>query len=477
MVNSPILTAVLLKITGVLFIMASLNECMPMPLLKLDIEESRPFAVILSIASATSIIFNIAIIVLFVKIRNLRTTSNKLLISLAVSDLCVGAIISPLSIAQLVKGKTHPECSTLHILSIYTLPFLAVTELIICTIALDRYLKITKVAKYHSIMKGYRLNLLILGPWLFPILLILIGSRNKAAANIVVSILFLVGYTCIFLSYRKIYCYIKLRQHNFGSSLSISHIESMLKQNKKVIALIWAVSISALSCGTPSFIYRWVLLVEHYKVGDMVWVQQRIHLFGATATTMLQLNSAINPLLYFWLSQEFRKAIKQLILPYLIKDIGLPKSDNPNKRTMNITPSTSLDLIANTNVHSKSRTPSISPFTKYRVNSNTIVESRSAIGLHSEAKVEKYLQRFPVNRQSILQNASFNCNDKVTITTSETFHKLPLKDKYKVTPRGMPHRVSNGSHLEKQHNKQKSNGNIPQSKYVSCDYRMYESCL
>ena len=91
------------------------------------------------------------------------SNSQKILMSLIVSDLLTSAVSCPIQVANhFVKIPTHG----------YVLTTLSgVSTLTILLLALDKYLKVTMFPKYHDIVNDTRLRVAIVSCWVFPMVI------------------------------------------------------------------------------------------------------------------------------------------------------------------------------------------------------------------------------------------------------------------------------------------------------------------
>ncbi|EDO37853.1 predicted protein, partial [Nematostella vectensis] len=95
---------------------------------------------------------NCVILLAIAKIPRLRSPSNWLLASLAAADLTVGIIINPIWIARCLveqKPHSHPFKITIDYLWLQTS---AVTTFTLCLVTVDRFIAVTYVFRYGSVV-------------------------------------------------------------------------------------------------------------------------------------------------------------------------------------------------------------------------------------------------------------------------------------------------------------------------------------
>ena len=106
------------------------------------------------------------------------TPSTKILTSLAVSDLLVGIVSSPLTCWQILNYISLKVCDTDHVRR-YFLFFLCVTSgLTLALVSYDRYIYLTKLTNYNKYMTKRKLVALLVLAWLVPALIPLFQFRT-----------------------------------------------------------------------------------------------------------------------------------------------------------------------------------------------------------------------------------------------------------------------------------------------------------
>ena len=124
----------------------------------------------------TASLGNILIVLSFVLVSSLRTTSNCVLFGLAVTDLGVGLIVHPLYIMVLYQVYENyiPDCKIMTAYSVSTTFFAGVSLLYITFIGLDRFLAIRLHLRYQQLVTERRVNMMQLSIWVTNALLSLV---------------------------------------------------------------------------------------------------------------------------------------------------------------------------------------------------------------------------------------------------------------------------------------------------------------
>ena len=282
-------------------------------------------------------------------VRNLEarfkiTLSTKILTSLAVSDLLVGTVSSPLTCWQVLNYISLKVCEIHHVRR-YFLFFLCVTScLTLALISYDRYIYLTKLTNYNKYMTKRKLVALLLLAWLVPALIPVFQLRIFGYYVYLLGVLFCFfgilivltfSYCCIFRLIRrkekkpktygvplamvssdknnKFHGYRKnssdKRIHknrsdgNGGSRQRALGEKKYVTLEKSAAVLI----ICFLLCNSPISIWI-ILFLSNAKYGFLdIKATQVFYVISAWAA---QFNSCVNPFIYFLKNPEFRRRAK-----------------------------------------------------------------------------------------------------------------------------------------------------------------------
>ena len=286
-------------------------------------EESSPFetSVIIpnSVLNALLIPICIAgnVLVLAAVWRNpsLRTPSTILLCSLAVSDLFVGFLHLPVNIAialtPLSRVSSHSCLSQARTFLIIQLCGVSLETM--TAISVDRYLALRYHMRYPNMMTSRRATCVAATFWCKNFILSLLIIWKKTAILLVAVVFFAL---CIFISsitYNAIYRIVRHHQHQIHAQQQA--VQSMnAEQNLKIQAKKRAAN---------TFIYYICMLLCYFPVAvsSLIWVTYKEHwnIRWYFADTILFMNSAINPFLYFWRNREVREEVLKIVRKRLCK--------------------------------------------------------------------------------------------------------------------------------------------------------------
>ena len=238
-----------------------------------------------------------------------------MLSSLAVTDLLVGAIVMPIS-------ATIYFFSFRQVLTEFTCILLAANNIIfpllfsttlhhLTIIAWERYVAVQKWMYYKLIITNGRMKKIAIGTWLcsalFPVasyVSVTVVSGNRIILNSVLAGWVAAEAVCLFLIalfYRKVYLAIRNRKLN-----EISQIDVLMKAKleSKVAKTTGLLTAAIISPCIPIFVFA--------TLGNLVPLF-RTDFFIRFTQLATQLNSLLNPLLYFYRDHRFRNALRELL--------------------------------------------------------------------------------------------------------------------------------------------------------------------
>ena len=251
----------------------------------------------------TSVIANTVVLVAILSTPSLRSSSTIVfLCSLALSDLLVGFIVQPLSIAK--ELVNHVDISLLKRATNIFATFLGGVSLFTSTaISVDRYLALRHHMRYPILVTTKRAIYTSTSLWIFCILLSFIDFRNKTtyfwgiAASILICVLISsFSYGRIFSFVLKHRLQIKSQQQNAESFNAEHHVQ--MKRLVKSVIITFLFFICMIACYTPVLISSVLDAVSSEPISRS-WI---------LADTLAYMNSSINPFLYCWRLRDLRRA-------------------------------------------------------------------------------------------------------------------------------------------------------------------------
>ena len=287
-------------------------------------EESSPFetsVIITSVLYALLIPICIAgnVLVLAAVWRNpsLRIPSTILLCSLAVSDLFVGFLVLPVDIAIArfyILSRSSSESRLYQARILLTIQLCCVSLETMTAISVDRYLALLCHMRYPNMMTSTCATCVAATFWCKNVILSLLSIWN-INTTLLVAVVFVA--LCLFISsitYNAIYRILRHHQHQIHAQQQA--VQSMnAGQNLKIQAKKRAAN---------TFIYYICMVLCYFPgaVSILIWMTYKDHRnirWRHFADTILFMNSAINPFLYFWRNREVREAVLKIVRKRLCK--------------------------------------------------------------------------------------------------------------------------------------------------------------
>ena len=293
------------------------------------------FAILLSLATVLATVCNIIVIIIIVRMKK-RSTSNHILLSLSVSDLLVGSILGPITITQVLDTQLLSNC-TAHFIRGYILVLLVGSSLLtLAVVSYDRYLLLTKLSNYNRYMTKQKASLLIGFSWLFPGLIPIAKQFNMMAyvtLRIFNCTLPLVALgTFYFLITKEVrrreaeFSHHRENPHIFSNNIipindtsgkiSMSpesgvvylHDENS-RNNKKHVRLAKSVTFLISCYFTCIFPLNVWMILELAKVEYSIFAHQ---VFYLSAVFLMQINSCINPIIYYLKQNDIKKGFRKI---------------------------------------------------------------------------------------------------------------------------------------------------------------------
>ena len=253
--------------------------------------------------SFMAVVGNSLLLAAFITTPGIRSPSSAFLCSLAVSDLLVGLVVQPVYILRLLNFPT-----LLYPIVWFSVVLLGAVSLsTMATISLDRFLALYCHMRYPSLMTEKRASYIAITLWVvsFVSACLYVWSRNV--------MFFVPGYTLYLItatfSYAGIYRILRRHrlqihvEHQALGNLNNENTGRLISSRKSAINT-FIFYIFMLLCYSPSF----ALILVSIAGPDFSELSFR-HL----GTTIMFVNSSINPILFCWRLRELRKAVYKVL--------------------------------------------------------------------------------------------------------------------------------------------------------------------
>ena len=267
-----------------------------------DIAEAMIAAVNI-LFSITSSLGNILILIALRKVTSLHPPTKLLFQCLAITDLGVGLTSQPLFATVLLIDYRNVNWSVIE--SCLSLIFCGVSMNISTALSLDRLLALLLGLRYRHVVTLKRVRIAVAGCWLTALVtaLVIFLTRGKIFPRIVM-ISIILSVIISLSSYTKIV--LKLRQHQTSVQENVHQgmanaggVPIILEQYKRTVVSIALVQVALVACYVPFLIIH--VLRERDSIPNYV--------FSLLSTTLVYLNSSLNPFLYCWRIKEVRQAV------------------------------------------------------------------------------------------------------------------------------------------------------------------------
>ena len=257
-----------------------------------------------------SIIGNSLILAAVWKTPSIRSTSMIMLCSLAVSDFLVGFVVQPLYIAdELAEDLLLYRVSGMIGFYVCGVSFGTMTA-----ISVDRLMALHYHMRYASLMTESRIKFIIGMIWvvIFPFLGVQLW--NKYTFHLVAGIFIAMCLVICTFTYIKIYGIVRHHQIQI-------HVQQQAVENPDIANNIHMSRLR--KSAINAFIFYIIMVICYFPQGILLCLFGTIYKNWKTewslATTVVFVNSSVNPILYCWRLRELRAAVFQTVKQLLFK--------------------------------------------------------------------------------------------------------------------------------------------------------------
>ena len=240
---------------------------------------------------------------------------------MAVSDLGVGLLVQPLYITcHVILIKENSQTRTFEITrNIYystTYSLASASFFGVVALASDRFLALHLHLSYQELVTQKRVVAVVISIWIISAILMLLSIWIPKAVGIILVAVESVCYLTTAFFYFKIYLAVRHHSnqiHVLQAQLAQDNEGDMTNAAREIKAAVgtFYVYLVFLICYLPSTCY-WII---RKSAGFSTVLSQ----FGLYASTLIYLNSSLNPLIYSWKMKHVRHAIMETlrnILPH-----------------------------------------------------------------------------------------------------------------------------------------------------------------
>ena len=266
------------------------------------------------VLSITASLGNILILIALRKVTSIHPPTKLLFQCLAITDLGVGLISQPLmaTLMLLVYNtdiKIWEICSQLH--SSLSITLCGVSVFASTALSVDRLLALFLGLRYRHVVTLKRIRAVLACGCLAVLLIMLFWTFRPKTARIIITICLTLCLIISLFSYTKIV--LRLRQYQSSARDNVQQRRTNtggnplnLDRYKRTVVSIALVQLALFICYFPFLIVR---TVNHLKdIHRGVYLLSYFH-----TSTLVFLNSSLNPFLYCWRIKEVQQAVKATI--------------------------------------------------------------------------------------------------------------------------------------------------------------------
>ena len=260
------------------------------------------------VLSITASLGNILILIALRKVTSIHPPTKLLFQCLAITDLGVGLISQPLMGANFLAVYIKNLDFKIWNISLYPLLwsssiiFSGVSGFASTALSVDRLLALFLGLRYRHVVTLKRIRAVLACGCLASLLIVLVWNQfGGKTARIIITIYLTLCLIISLFSYTKIV--LRLRQQGQGNT---GGSPLNLERYKRTVVSVALVQLALVICYFPFTIFN--TLIHLTDIHPSI-----CFLLDFTSTTLLFLNSSLNPFLYCWRIKEIRQAVKATI--------------------------------------------------------------------------------------------------------------------------------------------------------------------
>ena len=262
--------------------------------------------------SYTAFMLNIVTIYAIYKTSTIPNTLKTLLVSLACSDVVVGLFIQPFYSFFLINWLRLdiPGCNTQQVWAISGRLFSAASFLGVVAVSVDRFLAVHLHLRYQGFVSHRRVVVVVVSIWVYSAFVSLFTLWGLLSAwNLINTITVAFGFIITLVVYIRIYQTVR-RHKNHIQSMQIrdeaqsEEIKNLTVLIKSIVGIFY-VYLVFLICYLPFTICMVVI-----QIYDSNITLKKLYHYS---TTLMYLNSSLNPLIYCWKMRHIRHAIIDIL--------------------------------------------------------------------------------------------------------------------------------------------------------------------
>ena len=263
--------------------------------------------------SLTTCAGNLLVLLAIGKTRCLHSPSYVLLGCLAASDLLVGLMCQPLFVASKIAelmNNVSLHCTLRMLLSTSSWIISGASLATMVIVSVDRLLALTLHLRYDSFVTVPRVFQTVLGLWICSITFALLRFPLRNRWYFIVMATFLLKFLVLSISTYKIFHIVRRHQRQIRD------------QNMAAFSPVQLNTVNVFKCGrsavTVIYVYglSMILYIPHFVtviVATVTGYSTTIQIAYTYVSTVIYINSFLNPLVYCWRNRGIRRAVKNIV--------------------------------------------------------------------------------------------------------------------------------------------------------------------
>ena len=260
----------------------------------------------------TSIMLNIVTIYAIYKTSAIAKTLKTLLLSLACSDVAVGLFSQPLYTFFLINWLRldNTGCNYQQVAPILGRLFSTASFFGVVAVSVDRFLAVHLHLRYQELVTHKRVVVVVISKWLYSAFISFMRFWGlPGTQQLINSVALTLSFIVTLVVYIRIYFTVR-RHKNQIHSMQVQEVAHSDEIKNFIVLLkstvgIFYVYLVFLICYLPSFICMAVIRVY----GSSIALKQ----FFLYSSTLIFLNSSLNPVIYCWKMRHVRYAIVNIL--------------------------------------------------------------------------------------------------------------------------------------------------------------------
>lgn len=264
-----------------------------------------------SVFALTATFQNVPVVYAIFRTPTLHNPPNILLCSLAFTDLFVGCMVQPLSIAHtavLISGKPF-SCAMWRAKEILLLLFMYVSMVTLVTISTERWLALHYHLRYQQIVTVRRTLLIISIAWFSSTTSIIawpLGLDFRAFTALGLAVITIAAIVLVFM-YVRIFLILRRHRSLIENQVKLHPPSVNIRKHRKSSATMLYVVVLFFLFYSPTF----YAMINFLDSTPEVFSVEHTVLWEVAKTTAL-INSSANPLMYYWRMREIRRAVRSV---------------------------------------------------------------------------------------------------------------------------------------------------------------------